>query len=158
MEPEHPRYLQHCSELANIIRTLCPELHGDSWDWWGFPDRHRFITETEMTRLGIQFHHVDIETGAISPPATQYFLPRADLPEIPDNRKENLHRNCLLSSVNGKITREDSENHRESWETSYFFPHCLSLAHRVYSFEGDEQKREFWDRYVEYSRWSLLGG
>ena len=56
-----------CRELVEIRRSL-DNLEGES------------LTHQIIERLNIDFHHLDINTGATSDLVTPYFLPRASFP------------------------------------------------------------------------------
>lgn len=72
-----------CKNLKGVLRGLRP--NPARWYSLGFGDREYIprIFDTELLRLGIQVHHIDIETGSISPPTNTFFLPRPTFQRSP---------------------------------------------------------------------------
>jgi hypothetical protein len=122
---------KQCDELEKILRSLYPWQRFDQ-----FADQR--LAGTETSDLGIQLHHLDIETGDISPPDTPYFLPRKDFPEISDACKSSPPKDCVLWRVN-----KDFENQRTDSSIEYDLPSDISLALRMYSFDPVDDSRRF---------------
>lgn len=129
METEYDLCQKQCDELEKILRSLYPWEH-----FLDYADRR--LVGTETSDLGVQLHHLDIETGDITPPDIPYFLPRKDFPKIPDGCKSSLPSDCVLQLLN-----EDFENQKtDAWIKNGLHT-GISLALRMYSFDRDADLR-----------------
>lgn len=105
-----PLYLQ----LENRYRDL-KVIRAFLWNLEG-----EVLTDQMIERLSIDFHHLDIDTGATSDLVTPYFLPRASFPSC---------RDMTGDLVDEMLTEEVSD---------YPFPSSLTLTHDNYACEMRE--------------------
>ncbi|KAJ5371320.1 uncharacterized protein N7496_007412 [Penicillium cataractarum] len=89
METDTAQLIKSCKKLERILESLLPNPSRPSSLVIGKEDYNPHIFETELLRLGIELHHIVIETGSISPPAKTFFLPKTDFTEISDACKQN---------------------------------------------------------------------
>lgn len=136
METGTARLKRSCKKLKKILRGLSPNPARQNSLEFGDREYNPHIFDTELLRLGIQVHYVDIETGFISPPANTFFLPRADFPEISDACKQ------AWSTLNDVWGDADHEASKAEDKTNLFsdepslFPADLIFTFEEYSFEG----------------------
>lgn len=114
-----PLYLQ----LENRYRVL-EEIRQSLWNLEG-----EVLTDQMIERLSIDFHHLDINTGATSDLVTPYFLPRTSFPscrEMSGDLKDEL-------LAQGQDKDSDVEEEGSMNFLTIFFPACLELTYRYYA-------------------------
>jgi hypothetical protein len=136
METGTVQLKRSCKKFKKILRGLSP--NPDTRHSLEFGDReyNPHIYDTELLRLGIQVHHIDIETGSISPPGKIYFLPRTDFPDISDSSKQNISLNEFWGDGILQAAEPKDEKRLFSDESDIFAP-GLVLTFEQYSFEGN---------------------
>ncbi|OKP05967.1 hypothetical protein PENSUB_6687 [Penicillium subrubescens] len=125
-------------KLQWILRSLPPNP-SDSYSLeFGDKDYNPYILDTELLRLGILVHDMDIETGAISPPANTFFLPRTDFPEISDACKQDWDSlNKVWREAVYETTKPNDKTNVFSDEPGLFALYLVSTFEE-YSFEGNK--------------------
>lgn len=110
-----PLYLQ----LENRYRDL-EDIREFLWNLEG-----EVLTDQMIEHLSIDFHHLDIDTGATSDLVTPYFLPRASFPTCRD----------MTGDLDDEMLAEEDRHH--------LFPAALLLTHDNYACEmrGDLERR-----------------
>ncbi|KAJ5389257.1 uncharacterized protein N7496_000325 [Penicillium cataractarum] len=90
------------------------------------------ISDEELSDLRIQFHHLDIETGDVSPSPIPCFLPKTDLPEVLD--EDDFYPDIFSGAEEAIVSLKVC-----GWSRNIsgvdIFPHCLELDLQNFSFE-----------------------
>jgi hypothetical protein len=108
------------------------------------PDYNPVISDEELLHLQIQFHHLDIETGDVSPSSIPCFLPKTDFPEFSE---ANDYYPDVFGGAEEMLSYLRRDKDRGAGSLA-IFPHCLWLDFNAFSFEGSEDlKDEFRDIY-----------
>jgi hypothetical protein len=106
------------------------------------PDYNPVISDEELSRLRIQFHHLDIETGNVSPSSIPCFLPRTNFPELSE---ANDYYPDVFGGAEEELVAFRGTLYRGARSLA-IFPECVSLTFEAFSFEGNEDfKDEFRD-------------
>lgn len=84
------------------------------------------LTDQMIGQLPIDFHHLDIDTGATSDPVTPYFLPRASFPSCRE----------MTGEMKDTMLGAGQDGHRKGFHrNTWLFPANLYLALRCYACE-----------------------
>ena len=148
METDTAQLKRSCKNFKKILRSLPPNPARPNSLEFGREDYNPHILDTELIRLGIQLHHINIETGSISPdspPAKTFFLPRPDFPDISDAGKQDIN----LNDVWGDAMCEEHEPKDEKKlfsDEPELFALDLVLTFEEYSFEGNRGWSSFCSR------------
>ena len=145
MDTYRARLQQSCDELTAILRLLPPvSLDPESLSMYT-----RFyepvISDAEIPHLGIQFHHQDIETGEISPPAIPCFLPQTDFPEVSIFFPQQDPYNGVFRFADEEVAKLERYPDIERLD---IFPNNLMWTSDHYSFEGSVGLEE---EFTDYS-------
>lgn len=113
-----PLYIQ----LESRYRDL-EEIRESLWNLDG-----EVLTCEMVEHLSINFHHLDIDTGATSDLVTPYFLPRSSFPSCRDMSGDL--KDWMLDAG------QDRASYGERWNPPIlprFFPAALQLTHDSYA-------------------------
>ncbi|OQE11630.1 hypothetical protein PENVUL_c002G06247 [Penicillium vulpinum] len=127
-----PLYLQ----LESRYRDL-EEIRESLWNLDG-----EVLTYEMVEHLSIDFHHVDIDTGATSDSVTPYFLPRSSFPSCRDMSGDLM--DWMFDAGQDRATYGKALNPPI---IPRFFPAALQLTHENYACEMSE------DLYDLISNW-----
>lgn len=138
----HPQLSDN--EILGILRALRP-ISSDPASLFFYSDGYNpVISDEELSRLRIQFHHLDIETGDVSPSSISCFLPRTNVPELSE---ANDYYPDVFGGAKEELVDLRRGSHRGASSLD-IFGHCLWLTFKAFSFEGNEDfDDEFTDRY-----------
>ena len=130
------------NEIWAILRALRPVSSDPKSLYFYSCGYNPIISDEELPQLRIQFHHLDIETGDVSPSSIPCFLPKTDFPEFSEA-------NDYYPDVFGGAEEMLSylRRYKKVGDRSLaIFPDCLTIDFDVFSFEGSEDlKDEFRD-------------
>lgn len=110
-------------QLENRYRVL-EEIRKSLWDFEG-----EVLTDQMIERLSIDFHHLDITTGATSDLVTPYFLPRLSFPSC---REMNGDLEDRIFAVGQDRTSDEATS---MTILTRLFPEVLMLTHDDYACE-----------------------
>ena len=111
------------------LRAIFRSIHPPSY--WNYHFNNP-MTDEELLRFRIQLHHLDIETGALSPPAISCFLPRSNFPWMPEDPNDALIQNAVEEASLPWIHRDT--NYDGTLAVFGYLPSTLIK----YSFEGNK--------------------
>ncbi|KAF3388695.1 hypothetical protein F1880_004323 [Penicillium rolfsii] len=137
-------------ELWVILHALRPVTSDPESLDYKSPEYNPVISDEELSNLQIQFHHLDIETGDVSPSSIPCFLPKTDLPEVLDG--DDFYPN-VFDGVEKKIVslKECGWSETSTISSSDIFPDCLWYDLVNFSFEKN-------DDYALYRKFTDPGG
>lgn len=103
------------------------------------PDYNPVISDEELSGLRIQFHHLDIETGDVSPSSIPCFLPRTDLPEVLEG--DDFYPDVFEGAEEAIVSLKERGWSKTSKISSIdIFPDCLWLDLVNFSFEKNDDR------------------
>lgn len=112
-------YDQRKARLEKILRTLKKS-------------KGRFLPDAKLKDLGIEFHQLDIDSGATSPSVTHYFSPRSDFPSILDIQRDPSTEDKFLFRM--KLAREKNVS------CEWMVPSWLGHTYEFYCSTFDEDR------------------
>lgn len=147
MDTDRAHFKQCCDRLTVILQLL-PPISSDPDTLYIYARCYNpVISDAELPHLGIQFHHLDIENGGISPPTIPCFFPRTDLPVVSEYIQPDYLYNEVFQSADEEAAKP--EQSRDIFKGKLgIFPASLMLAFYEFSFEGKEDLiQKFTDYY-----------
>lgn len=127
-------------EIWVILYALRPVTSDpESLDFFS-PDYNPVISDEELSDLRVQFHHLDIETGDVSPSSIPCFLPKTDLPEALDG--DDFYPSVFAGAeVAIAMLKECGWSKTSKISTIDVFPDLLWLDLVDFSFEKNKDRK-----------------